>query len=100
MLDWERFMLEHTELDVLIVNYEDLSKVWLSTTFKRLIRISVHGHCAIPTIIVRFIDIGGIVDYHCAKFIFIIGLKCFFFVVGKKLQVQVKRNNRVNLFKN
>lgn len=26
MLDWERFMLEHTELDVLIVNYEDLSK--------------------------------------------------------------------------
>jgi hypothetical protein len=55
MLDWERFMLEHTELDVLIVNYEDLSKVWL---------------------------------------------KMFFFVVGKKLQVQVKRNNRVNLFKN
>jgi hypothetical protein len=56
MLDWERFMLEHTELDVLIVNYEDLSKVWL----KMLV----------------------------------------FFVVGKKLQVLVKRNNRVNLFKN
>ena len=52
MLDWERFMLEHTELDVLIVNYEDLSKVWLH-----------------------------------------------FFVVGKKLQVLVKRNYRVNLFK-
>jgi hypothetical protein len=57
MLDWERFMLEHTELDVLIVNYEVLSKVWLKMLF-------------------------------------------FVIVVGKKLQVLVKRNYRVNLFKN
>jgi len=26
-------MLEHTELDVLIVNYEDLSNVWLKMLF-------------------------------------------------------------------
>jgi hypothetical protein len=57
MLDWERFMLEHTELDVLIVNYEVLSKVWLKMLF-------------------------------------------FVIVVGKKLQVLVKRNYRVNQFKN
>jgi hypothetical protein len=50
-------MLEHTELDVLIVNYEVLSKVWLKMLF-------------------------------------------FVIVVGKKLQVLVKRNYRVNQFKN
>jgi hypothetical protein len=50
--------------------YVRLGEIYARTYRTRCIdRISVHGHCAIPTIIVRFIDIGGIVDHHCVKLI-------------------------------